>query len=170
MSAPPVLISVSRWAMRVTLPLRIRNPGFTTIELIVVISIAGVLAAVATARFFDRDGFASRGFYDEATAVVRYAQKTAIAWRNTPIFVCVTSTRVSAGTAAGCATPLTHPGTGGNLAASAPNGVTLAPAGDFTFDGLGRPGAAQAITLSSTIAGDPARQIVVEAETGHVHH
>jgi hypothetical protein len=27
----------------------------------------------------------------------------------------------------------------------------------------------QTITLTSTIAGDPARQIVVEAETGYVH-
>ena len=103
---------------------------------------------------------------------MRYAQKTAIAWRTTPIFVCVTAASISAGTAAGCATPLTHPTTGTSLTSAAPNGVTLAPTGDFQFDGLGRPvpNAAQTITVSSTIAGDPARQIVVEAETGYVHH
>jgi len=156
--------------MPAILPSRLRNPGFTTIELIVVISIAGILAAVATARLLDRDGFTSRGFYDEATGVVRYAQKTAIAWRSTPIFVCVTATSLSAGTAAGCATPLTHPATGAALATSAPSGVTLSPVGNFTFDGIGRPSAPQTITLTSTIAGDPARQIVVEAETGYVHH
>ena len=81
----------------------------------------------------------------------------------------MTATSVSAGTTAGCATPLTHPTTGSALAATAPSGVTLSPVGDFYFDGLGRPSAAQTITLTSTIAGDPVRQIVVEAETGYVH-
>ena len=144
--------------------------GFSLVELVVTITIAGILAAVVTSRFVGKDTFESRGFYDQATGVVRYAQKTAIAWRSTPIFVCVTATSVSAGTAAGCATPLPHPVTGGTLAASAPSGVTLSPVGNFTFDGLGRPSAAQAITVTSSIAGDPARQIVVEAETGYVHH
>jgi MSHA pilin protein MshC len=148
---------------------RFGHRGFTQVELIVVIVIAGVLAAVAIPRFTGVDSFASRGFSDEAIGIVRYAQKIAIAWRGTPIFVCVTASSVSAGTAAGCPTPLTHPATGGSLTASAPSGVTLSPAGNFTFDGLGRPSGVQTITLTSTIAGDPARQIVVEAETGYVH-
>jgi MSHA pilin protein MshC len=146
-----------------------QHRGFTLAELIVTITIVGLLAAVAIPRFIGSDSFASRGFYDQAQSVVRYAQKTAIAWRTTTIFVCVTATSVSAGTAAGCATPLTHPTTGGGLAASAPTGVTLSPIGNFTFNGLGQPSAGTTITLSSTIADDPTRQIVVEAETGYVH-
>ena len=148
--------------------------GFTMVELIATIAIAGLLAAIALPRMMGPSGFDSRGFYDAATGVVRYAQKTAIAWRRT-IHVCVTATPpqvVSASTAAGCATPLTHPSTGGSLTATAPSGVTLAvaPAGNFTFDGLGRPSAAKTITLTSTIAGDPPRQIIVTAETGYVTH
>lgn len=143
------------------------------VELIATIAIAGLLAAIALPRMMGPSGFDSRGFYDSATGVVRYAQKTAIAWRRT-IFVCVTAGpagQVSAGTAAGCSPALTHPTTGGALTTPpAPSGVTLAvvPAGDFTFDGLGRPSAAKTITLTSTIAGDPPRQIVVAAETGYV--
>ena len=135
-----------------------------------VITLVGVLATVAVTRFMGTDTFSSRGFYDEATGVVRYAQKTAIAWRGTTIYVCVTATSVSAGTANNCPSRLSHPTTGAPLTTNAPSGVTLSPVGNFTFDGLGRPSAAQTITLTSTIAGDPARQIVVEAETGYVHH
>lgn len=142
--------------------------GFTMTELVVTIVIAAILAATVIPRFIGSDAFESRGRYDEAQGVVRYAQKTAIAWRRT-LFVCVTATSVSAGIAAGCAPPLTHPATGTELKATAASGVTLSPVGDFTFDGVGRPSAAQTITLTSTIAGDPARQIVVEAETGYVH-
>jgi hypothetical protein len=50
---------------------------------------------------------------------------------------------------------------------TAPSGVTL-NAVEFSFDGLGRPSAAATITFTSTIAGDPARQITVAAETGYV--
>lgn len=142
--------------------------GFTVVELVVVIGVVGLLAAIIAPRFVGPDAFASRGFSDEAINVVRFAHKTAIAWRR-PIIVCVTATSVSAAAAAGCGTPLTHPATGSPLTASAPGGVTLAPTGDFSFDGLGRPSAATTIVLTSTIAGDPARQIVVEAETGYVH-
>lgn len=143
--------------------------GFTLVELVSVIAIAAILAAVALPRFVRTDTFASRGFHDEAIGVVRYAQKTAIAWRST-VFVCVTASSVRVGTAAGCATAIAHPATGGLLVANAPAGVTLAPIGDFTFDGLGRPSAGTTLMLSTTIPGDPVRQIVVAAETGYVYH
>lgn len=149
-----------------------RDLGFSLVELVTVIAVAGLIAAIAVPRFVGPDTFKSRGFYDEATGVVRFAQKTAIAWRS-PVFVCVAADSVRAGTAAGCATPITHPTTGGPLVATAPAGVTLSvsplPA-EFSFNGLGRPTDGKMITLTSTIPGDPPRQIAIAAETGYVYH
>ena len=149
--------------------LRRQEAAFSTVELVVTISIIGLLAAVALPRFVSVQGFDSRGFHDEAVGIVRYAQKTAIAWRRT-VFVCVTGTELRAGLASGCATPLGHPAkAGGQLVATAPGSVTLTVVPEFTFDGMGRPSAGTIIDFTSTIAGDPARRVVVEAETGYVH-
>lgn len=147
--------------------------GFTLLELVTVIVILGVLAIVAVPRLSGRSGFDSRGFYDKAAAVVRAAQKTAVAWR-TNVFVCVSGAQVIAGTPNSCATPLVGP-SGGNLTEAAPSGVTLNVV-TFGFDGLGRPvdsagvtlAAATTITFTSTIPDDPARQIVVQPQTGYV--
>jgi MSHA pilin protein MshC len=144
------------------------------------IVVVGILAVMAAPRFVSWTGFASRGFYDEAQGVVRLAQKTAIAWRRS-IFVCVSATDISAISNNNCAAPvpLTHPTKPGQpLKSTAPAGVTLSPVGSYSFDGLGRPFGASgpfassgmaAITLTSTITGDPARLIVVEDQTGYVH-
>lgn len=140
--------------------------GFTTIELVVTIVVIGALAAFAVPRFIGRDSFDSRGFYDKSVAIVRLAQKTAVAWRRN-VFVCVTATQVIAGTAAGCGTPLTNPVSGGAATETAPSGVTLNTV-TFSFDRLGRPSTATTITFTTTIPGDFTRQISVAAETGYV--
>ena len=140
--------------------------GFTLVELVVTIGILAIVAAVAIPRFFQASTFESRGFYDKSAAVVRLAQKTAIAWRR-PVFVCVNATQVRAGTASGCATALTYPVSGTPAVETAPAGVTL-NALEISFDGLGRPSSGATIVFSSTVAGDPARQINIAAETGYV--
>jgi MSHA pilin protein MshC len=151
-----------------------RRRGFTLPELVMTIVIIGIITAVSAPRFVSWKGFASRGSYDEAQAVVRFAQKTAVAWRRS-IMVCVSATEISAISSNDCAAPtpvfLTHPTTGADLKSTATAGVTLSSSAgpSFSFDGLGRPNAAVTITLTSTIADDPARQIVVESETGYVH-
>jgi MSHA pilin protein MshC len=146
--------------------------GFTLVELVVTIGILSIMAAVAAPRFFQASTFQSRGFYDKSAAVIRLAQKTAVAWRATAaagtlVYVCVTANQIKAGTASGCATALTYPVNGASAVELAPSGVTLNPV-EISFDGLGRPSAGATIIFTSSIAGDPARQITIAAETGYV--
>jgi MSHA pilin protein MshC len=53
--------------------------GFTIVELVMTIVIMGILAAVVGPRFFDRQVFDERLFFEESVAAVRYAQKLALA-------------------------------------------------------------------------------------------
>lgn len=49
--------------------------GFTLIELIVVISLVGILAAFAIPRFFAADGFSTSTAQNELVSTARYAQQ-----------------------------------------------------------------------------------------------
>lgn len=53
--------------------------GYTVVELVLVIAIAGILLGFAVPRFFDNDLFQRRGYGDELAAALRYAQKVAVA-------------------------------------------------------------------------------------------
>jgi MSHA pilin protein MshC len=55
-----------------------RSDGYTVIELVVVITILGVIAAIAGPRFFDTSPFNQRGYADEVASAIRYAQKVAV--------------------------------------------------------------------------------------------
>lgn len=60
-------------------PIRRAAAGFTMVELVMVIILVGILAAVAATRFFVRTGFDVAGFAETVRGMVRYAQKLAIA-------------------------------------------------------------------------------------------
>lgn len=110
------------------------------IELIMVIVILGILVAVAGPRFFDRQTFDERLFFEESLAAVRYGQKQAL------VSGCRVRAQVGGGGyalsyAAACGgiaagSPVTHP-SGGPYAAGNPQNVGVAPALDVTFDSLG---------------------------------
>jgi MSHA pilin protein MshC len=60
--------------------------GFTLVELIVVMVLIGVLGAIGAARFFDRGAYDAAAYGEQLRAMVRYAQKLAIA-QNRNVFV-----------------------------------------------------------------------------------
>lgn len=142
------------------------------VELITVMIIVGILAAVAMPKFFERGTYDSRGFADEVKATLRYAQKAAIAQRR---FVCVnfTSTNISltydvtgpsaTHTVAACTLPLTLPFEFKTLGDARMAGYPTT----MTIDAIGRPSAAQTINIQ--VNGATEYTVKVEAETGYVH-
>jgi len=157
---------------------RARSGGFTLPELIAVMLLAAVLAAVAVPRFVERSGYAARGAADFVAASLRYAQKSAIAMRRN---VCVTvgATRLAvtyanaAGSAEPCAGAIADPATGAPFdGRDYDGGATVATPASLAFDALGRPHAVPGTPLAAPLAitvNGHAIPIVLEPETGFVH-
>jgi MSHA pilin protein MshC len=55
-----------------------RERGYSLIELVVVIVVLGVVAAIAGPKFFTSRGFSERGYADEVASALRIAQKVAV--------------------------------------------------------------------------------------------
>lgn len=141
-----------------------RQSGFTLIELIAVMIIAVILAAIIAPRFFERDVFESRGFRDQVISALRYAQKAAIA-QHGRVCVAFTANSVTLTTGATtCNTNLTGPDGAAPYRVESSRVAFVQVPADFSFDALGRPS-----TGHQTIQVMGAAVIVIEAETGYVH-
>lgn len=162
------------------------------VELIVVLVLVGILAAVGLGRFVDRPAFEVPTYAEQVRAMLRYAQKAAIA-RNTPVYVRFEDNRISlchAMPSSGCRADRQVAVPGGFSAADdatrsqcgggnwyclgKPAGIswTTSPSPDWLmFDALGRPvlpgNVASGLALSISGGRDTA-DIVVTEETGYV--
>jgi MSHA pilin protein MshC len=135
------------------------------IELIVVMILIGILGAIGAARFFSRTGFDAAAYAEQSAAMLRYAQKLAIA-QNRKVFVQASTQgiRLCYDASTPCAGPQQVTAPAGNNSGSTasrafcvsggsyapgwhcegvPTGATMtlspAAAGAFFFNGLGRP-------------------------------
>jgi MSHA pilin protein MshC len=149
--------------------------GFSLVELVATLGVISVMAVFALPRMVNRTGFDSRGFYDQAQAVVRYAQKVAFAQRQSPpkapVFVLITASQIRVCYDVACTSSVTDATTGAPLVVNAPAGVTLAPVTTFSFSGSGAPsfGAQLQVNVNGAAVSDVNRVFFVEAQTGYVH-
>jgi MSHA pilin protein MshC len=147
--------------------------GFTVVELVVTMVIAGVLAMTALPRFVRIQDFEARFFFDDTLAGLRYAQKLAIS-TGCAVQVDFTPGGYVVNQRAACSTgawsqPVYDPSDGSlGFAATAPAGVALGSSVDpIVFDALGRALDGAGVPSDATLAVGP-RSIAVVGETGFV--
>ena len=141
------------------------------VELIVVITLIGILGTIGAARLFSSDELKARAFANALAQTLAAGQRMAVAQRRAVYAQLGTvpgSLRLCLDAA--CATPVAPaPGDDNTLAAPAGMGLQSASTA-FNFDGLGRPSIATALTITVLAADGStlAMGVTLQPETGHV--
>jgi MSHA pilin protein MshC len=157
--------------------------GFTIIELVMVLVIAGIMAVVATSKFFSTIDYDRRVYYDEVLNSIRYARKLAVA-TNAHVQVDLTSTSITVRNrieGSNCTTgttfsPVTDPANRiSGYVKTAPGPVTLTFSANWPiyFNGLGQAlRASNCTVLTSAAPGTVTivngNKVTVTGETGFV--
>lgn len=138
--------------------------GYTLVELVTVVVLLGILAAVAVPSLSGTRAIDDAGFVQDVRSALRHAQRSAVAQRRT---VCVAfaaasvSFTIAASAGGACTAGLVGPGGEQPLTVTtAGSGFVSVPA-NFSFDPLGAASVGQTLSLSGAT-------IVVDAGTGYV--
>src|ERR1700693_942419 len=131
--------------------------GFTLVELVVVITIASVLAAYVAPRFWSQQAFSDRGYVDELAAALRSTQKAAVisgcpAQLTLAASSYVATQQAASGNACNLSdvtwpTPVLS-ADGTVVQDTAPTNTTAAPTGVFQFDTQGRLSSSPGATIT----------------------
>lgn len=146
--------------------------GFTAIELILVIVILGILAAIAYPRFQDLPGIRVSAAAQEIAGVIRYAQSQAISTAyNYKVYFYASTNSYSVyqvNRSSGAETIISNPLKAGNYPVALNTdypGVTIGADYTVEFDYLGAPDGGGSVTISG---GGTSMTISVLANTGRV--
>lgn len=147
--------------------------GFTLVELITVITVIGILAAVSGPKFIGNDVFEVSGAQATLLSALRYAQKTAVAQRTTVYVNMNTASRsLCLGYTSNCNSAVVDPVTQSAYSKTLSSYVAVVASNSHLgFDGLGRPVPNIGSTYRIKNIADtsqPDRVITIEAETGYV--
>ncbi|UVW28586.1 type II secretion system protein [Massilia sp. H6] len=149
-----------------------RASGFTMVELVMVMVLIGVIAAIGVPRMMGNNTMAAAAFGDQVVSALRTAQKSAVARRR---LVCasvgasaVTLTMSPSSTRRNCTEPLNaetySTSASGVTAAASPSTLYFQPNGMITSDADGRTPVSGTVVIQS----DTSRTITFEGSTGHV--
>lgn len=156
------------------------SSGFTLIELVVVMVVVGIVAAIAIPRFSLLGGFSDVAYRDQIKSTLAYARKAAVARRRHTCLVFAADS--SATLSAEPATPDTHVGNCPYDALMMPSGASsIVPPSNVSitsptlpltiqFNAEGRPivGGGTIIVVTSAGSGSTS-SVTIEADSGYVH-
>lgn len=151
--------------------LRRRQPGFTMVELIIVMTLVAIVASIGVSRLTDDSALKARRFGTDAATYLSAAQRLAMAQRRTVhVNLNAASGTISLCLDAACATPVS-PAPDQPSVLTTPSGLAFtATLSTLSFDSQGRVSIAGNATLRVTTASgaDLNTVVTLEADTGHV--